>query len=87
MLSFAFKPRNSSSLFKMEKINTSDNSDTSVDLDVKGRGQVIEVSEKVPSATITEPDADVPQFDQARTKTLLRKLDWHLVPFLALLYL
>lgn len=28
-----------------------------------------------------------PQFDQSRTKTLIRKLDWHLVPFLALLYL
>ncbi len=26
-------------------------------------------------------------FDAVRTKTLLRKLDWHLVPFLALLYL
>jgi len=26
-------------------------------------------------------------FDEKRTKKLLRKLDWHLVPFLALLYL
>lgn len=31
-------------------------------------------------------DEAVP-FDQQATKTLLRKLDWHLVPFLALLYL
>lgn len=28
-----------------------------------------------------------PGFDQSATKKLLRKLDWHLVPFLALLYL
>lgn len=28
-----------------------------------------------------------PVFDAARTKKLLRKMDWHLVPFLALLYL
>ncbi|CAG8949085.1 hypothetical protein HYFRA_00002214 [Hymenoscyphus fraxineus] len=27
------------------------------------------------------------EFDEARTKTLIRKLDWHIVPFLALLYL
>jgi hypothetical protein len=33
---------------------------------------------------------DTPQsqpFDQAATKRLLRKLDWHLIPFLALIYL
>jgi hypothetical protein len=72
----------------MEKINTSDNSETSVDLDVKVRGQQIEVSEKIPSSpTVPELGTAAPQFDQARTKTLLRKLDWHLVPFLALLYL
>lgn len=28
-----------------------------------------------------------PLFDVARTKILLRKMDWHLVPFLSLLYL
>lgn len=28
-----------------------------------------------------------PGFDAVATKKLLRKLDWHLVPFLALLYL
>jgi len=31
--------------------------------------------------------SETPHFDAARTKTLIRKLDWHLVPFLALLYL
>jgi hypothetical protein len=31
--------------------------------------------------------ADSAGFDEQRTKTLLRRLDWHLVPFLALLYL
>lgn len=28
-----------------------------------------------------------PTFDQARTSRLLRKMDWNIVPFLALLYL
>jgi hypothetical protein len=31
--------------------------------------------------------ADHPSFDPKRTKKLLRKLDWNIVPFLALLYL
>lgn len=31
--------------------------------------------------------SDGASFDEKRTKKLLRKLDWHLVPFLALLYL
>lgn len=31
--------------------------------------------------------ADRPGFDPKRTKKLLRKLDWNIVPFLALLYL
>lgn len=35
----------------------------------------------------TLESAEGPVFDQTRTKKLLRKLDWHLVPFLALLYL
>jgi hypothetical protein len=26
-------------------------------------------------------------FDEARTKKLVRKLDWHLIPFLSLIYL
>lgn len=41
-----------------------------------------------PTAPRTPPEyALEPQFDAKRTKTLLRKLDWHLVPFLSLLYL
>lgn len=41
-----------------------------------------------PSTTNTLPGyLNAPYFDAARTRTLLRKLDWHLVPFLALLYL
>lgn len=71
----------------MEKIITCDNSDTS-DVDIKVRGEEITVIEKSPSTPIsTELNATTPIFDQARTKTLIRKLDWHLVPFLALLYL
>jgi hypothetical protein len=72
----------------MEKTN---NSDTSVDLDLKAEGQAIEVSRALHSTatSVSNPreDLEPPQFDNARTKTLLRKLDWHLVPFLALLYL
>jgi hypothetical protein len=34
-----------------------------------------------------EEGSDTPHFDASRTKQLLRKLDWHLVPFLSLLYL
>merc|ERR1712000_734710 len=65
---------------KMEKIN---NSDTSMDLDnTKGHNAEVETS----SHTQTSLD-DAPHFDATRTKALLRKLDWHLVPFLSLLYL
>lgn len=35
----------------------------------------------------TLESSEGPVFDAARTKKLLRKMDWHLVPFLALLYL
>jgi hypothetical protein len=31
--------------------------------------------------------AEIGQFDQVNTARLLRKIDWHLVPLLALLYL
>ena len=72
----------------MEKTN---NSDTSVDLDLKAEGQEIDISRTLHSTptSVGNPreDPEAPQFDHARTKTLLRKLDWHLVPFLALLYL
>ena len=73
----------------MEKVN---NSDTSMDFDPKSTlKQEIELSDgtvSTPTGTNTPPEfSEPPQFDQARTKTLLRKLDWHLVPFLSLLYL
>lgn len=72
----------------MEKI---DNSDTSIDLDLKAAGQEVEISEGLHSTPISESNprqiTGATQFDQKRTKTLLRKLDWNLVPFLALLYL
>jgi hypothetical protein len=72
----------------MEKAN---NSDTSVDYDVAHKQREIEVGEGVtasPAGTNTPSEFSTPpQFDAARTKKLLRKLDWHLVPFLSLLYL
>jgi hypothetical protein len=32
-------------------------------------------------------DVEPQGFDAAATKTLLRKLDWHLIPFMSLIYL
>lgn len=70
----------------MEKVN---NSDTSVDYEIAHKER--DVQEGVttsPTGTNTPPEfSEPPQFDAARTKKLLRKLDWHLVPFLSLLYL
>lgn len=40
--------------------------------------------------TVSSPgslEAAGPKFDRARTAQLLKKLDWNLLPFLALLYL
>jgi hypothetical protein len=37
--------------------------------------------------TPSDDTLSTPGFDLIRTKQLVRKLDWHLVPFLALLYL
>ena len=42
---------------------------------------------------IDKPDVDLveeayqPTYDALQTKRLLRKIDWHLIPFLSLLYL
>lgn len=32
-------------------------------------------------------DVETQGFDQAATKRLLRKMDWHLIPFMSLIYL
>lgn len=32
-------------------------------------------------------DAEAQGWDQAATKKLLRKMDWHLIPFMSLIYL
>ena len=49
------------------------------------------VSAEKERATHSSPNStelgEAPRFDAEQTKTLLRRLDWHLVPFLALLYL
>jgi len=63
------------------------NSDTSGDIDGKALGKEAVATDGVVGATQTSEYVEAPQFDAKRTKTLLRKLDWHLVPFLALLYL
>jgi hypothetical protein len=70
----------------MERVN---NSDTSVDQEIKAKRDV-ELKEglTVATGTDTPPEfSEPPQFDAARTRKLRHKLDWHLVPFLSLLYL
>ena len=64
----------------MEKIS---NSDTSID----DKKQVHQSHSETDTPHTPPEYVDAPHFDGARTKKLLRKLDWHLVPFLALLYL
>jgi hypothetical protein len=39
------------------------------------------------SPDITAGDVEPQGFDAAATKKLLRKLDWHLIPFMSLIYL
>ena len=64
------------------------NSDLSTDANEKHVVRQVEDNEK---STTAPPAYDVtteaPHFDQARTRKLLRKLDFNIVPFLALLYL
>jgi hypothetical protein len=36
---------------------------------------------------IDASDAEVQGFDATATKKLLRKLDWHIIPFMSLIYL
>lgn len=41
-------------------------------------------------ATLTDlatGDVEPQGFDQAATKKLLRRLDWHIIPFMSLIYL
>ena len=56
--------------------------------------QITMAEKKVASDTATSASPDIvagdiePQgFDQAATKKLLRKLDWHIIPFMSLIYL
>lgn len=51
------------------------------DLDLKENTH--DVDEK-PDIAMLE---DISTFDALQTKRLLRKIDWHLIPFLSLLYL
>jgi hypothetical protein len=46
--------------------------------------------EKTDAGVYEQPashNSDTTSFDEKATKRLLRKIDWHLIPFLALLYL
>jgi len=63
------------------------NSDLSVDANQKEAVDRVEENEKVTTPPAYNSEDEGPRFDEARTKKLLRKLDWHIVPFLALLYL
>ncbi|CAL3973203.1 hypothetical protein PZA11_005501 [Diplocarpon coronariae] len=66
----------------MEKIG---HSETSGDLDISKDAKAD--NEDLSSSVAPKSIDDAPQFDAQQTKKLLRKLDWHIVPFLALLYL
>lgn len=48
------------------------------------------ISEKAVAELYERPvpsDDNLPTFSETRTKALLRKMDWNIVPFLSLLYL
>lgn len=51
---------------------------------VKGGANESDGSSTTPASALA---IEAQGFDEAMTKKLLRKLDWHLVPFLSLLYL
>ena len=42
---------------------------------------------EVVETTSSETGSQVSGYDQKESKRLLRKIDWHLIPFLSLLYL
>lgn len=46
------------------------------------------MNEKViSSVSITYSDVETQGWDAQNTKKLLRKLDWHIIPFMSLIYL
>lgn len=48
------------------------------------------MEKKAPSETavdFTTGDIELQGFDEHATKKLLRKLDWHIIPFMSLIYL
>jgi hypothetical protein len=61
----------------MEKINT----------EVMGENTVPIVQSTESSSTASLDLAEAQGFDEKATKRLVRKLDWHLIPFLSLIYL
>ncbi|KAK8140201.1 hypothetical protein PG984_000267 [Apiospora sp. TS-2023a] len=50
-------------------------------------GMLVTKGDETPSAGATTYVSEVTMFDQKATKKLLRKLDWHLIPFMSLIYL
>lgn len=53
--------------------------------DYKQEEKIVHADSSTTPSTLENSEG--PVFNEARTKKLLKKLDWHLVPFLALLYL
>jgi hypothetical protein len=70
--------------FKME--STSSSKKTPNDLDLSKATTYHEKNTELTGSTVTASAAQAP-FDPAARKKLLRKLDRHLIPFLALIYL
>ena len=46
-----------------------------------------EENEKVLTLSVTPSDTEIQGWDAHNTKRLLRKMDWHIIPFMSLIYL
>jgi hypothetical protein len=64
-------------------------SESQSDSDPTFPGKMME-EKKVPAETavdVVSGDVETQGFDASATKKLLRKLDWHIIPFMSLIYL
>jgi hypothetical protein len=91
-ISLQLPSRFSAQRFISQKLENTDTPKMALDASNNTQSDPVKNNEKAKgesSSTSTEPttaSAPVP-FTDAETKKLLRKLDFHLIPFLALLYL
>ena len=64
-----------------------DNGDTMDEKTQNATSILATKGDETPSEGAMMHVSEVPMFDQKATKRLLRKLDWHLLPFMSLIYL